>query len=137
MIPEQLTFHHLGLAASDPDRAKAFLIQLGYTCGDSVHDMLQHVHLMMCTHAHSPDVEIISRDGTPGPLDTMLSSSSSVLYHTCYRTESTENVIENLTNADMRPICVSEPTPAVLFDNNLVSFYMIRGFGLIEFLECN
>lgn len=135
MIPDLLKFHHLGLAASDPDRAKAFLLKLGYSCGEVVHDPLQNVMLSMCTHSYAPDVEVISPTETPGPLDAMLHESKHVLYHTCYSTEVLGAVLSSFEADGIRAICVSEPTPAVLFDGRLVSFYMIRGFGLIEILE--
>jgi hypothetical protein len=40
-----------------------------------------------------------------------------------------------MKTAGHRTMVVSPPKPAVLFDYRPVSFYMVRGFGLIEIIE--
>lgn len=135
MIPDHLHFHHLGLATSDPERACGFLSSLGYSVGETVLDEIQNVRLVMCTHAHAPDVEVIAPTDTPGPLDGLLAQNRQLVYHICYATPNISEAIEALAERKIRPTCVSEPKSAVLFGNRRVSFYMIRGFGLIELLE--
>ncbi len=135
MIPERVKFHHLGLATTDPVRACSFLSSLGYTVGETVLDEIQNVRVVMCTQAHAPDVEVISPAVTPGPLDGILTQNRQLIYHICYATPSIPAALDALAEKKVRPTCVSEPKPAVMFGNRRVSFYMIRGFGLIEFLE--
>ena len=80
-----LAFHHLGLAAKDPEAAAQFLTGLGYRIGPIIFDPLQNVHLAMCGHDQMPDVEIISPAEGPGPLDKLLSThKDGLVYHMCY-----------------------------------------------------
>lgn len=135
MLGDLLTFHHIGLAAADPAAAVEALTALGYVAGPEVHDPLQNVRLVMCTHATAPDTEVIAPTDTPGPLDNILSNARTAMYHTCYSTSDLDGVLEAFEAKGLRVVPVSEPTPAILFENHPVSFYMIREFGLIEILE--
>jgi catechol 2,3-dioxygenase-like lactoylglutathione lyase family enzyme len=116
-----LTFHHLGLAVRTPQAAAAFLGGLGYSLGPSVYDPRQNVLLQMAESPGGPTVEIISPGEGPGPIDRLITRhSDGLIYHVC---------------AGLRAICVSEPTPAVLFGGRPVSFYTVQGLGLIEVIE--
>ncbi|MFQ6023270.1 MAG: VOC family protein [Acidiferrobacterales bacterium] len=129
-----LTFHHFGLAVTQPDRAIKFLQGLGYRTGELVHDPVQNVNLVWCTNPNMPAVEIISPTGSPGPLDNLLKGRNESIYHLCYESKSTEDSLQMMKDSSIRAICVSPPKPAILFENRTVSFYMINGFGLIEIL---
>jgi hypothetical protein len=136
MDPWDLTFHHLGLAVKKPDRALRFLESLGYTCGlPAVRDDLQNVNLIMCTHPRMPAVEIVFPTETPGPLERILAAKPEMVYHLCYQTPSIEQAVRRIEESANRVICVSGATPAILFDNHLVAFYHVAGFGLIELLQ--
>jgi methylmalonyl-CoA/ethylmalonyl-CoA epimerase len=135
MIPDDLEFHHIGLAASRPKRATDFLTALGYACTESIYDPVQNVRLVMCTHVHAPSVEIISPSDTPGPLDSILRDAKQSIYHVCYETKDLDATLKRFAESGVRAICISEPKPAILFGNRPVSFYMIGGFGLIELLD--
>lgn len=130
-----LTFHHLGLAVKTPEPAQRFLTRLGYSECGSVYDELQNVNLIMCSHNTMPDVEIIYPSDNPGPLDKILSSRNELIYHMCYTTGNLEETISAIKEDDIQLRTVSEPRNAILFGDRKVSFYMIRGFGLIEILE--
>ena len=53
----------------------------------------------------------------------------------CYETIHLQQSLDSLENAGLRIYTISNPKPAILFDNRNVSFYKIQGFGLIEILE--
>lgn len=132
-----LRFHHLGLAAKDPDKAKGFLADLNYEMGDTKFDPEQNVHLALCTHAAMPAVEIIS-PGLSGrtPVDGVLARhGSGLVYHLCYESASLAGTLAAIAASGARVLCVSPRKPAILFGGRCVSFYMIDGFGLIEILE--
>lgn len=130
-----LMFHHLGLAVTKKEKAVRFTKDLGYRMGDEINDPLQNVNLIMCHSDTMPDIEIISRLNESGPLDVILKDRSELIYHICYTSENLESSLKAIEESGNRILCVSASKPAVLFDNKIVSFYLIDGFGLIEILQ--
>jgi len=130
-----LRFDHLGLAVSEPTRAIAFLEGLGYTIGPKVTDPLQNVNLILCCSDCMPDVELIFPSGTPGPLDRMLAGRTEMLYHLCFSADSEQYSLDAMRAAGHHVVNVSRQKPAVLFGGCPVSFFMVRGFGLIEIVQ--
>jgi hypothetical protein len=134
-----LKFHHMGLAVAKPDAAVAFLKGMGYTIGQTVCDELQNVNLIFCRGVAMPDIEIVfpTDNETPGPLDAMLANNKlkGVYYHLCYETSDAGTAVEAIKNGGHKIMPVSECKPAILFGNNKVGFYLIKGFGLIEIIE--
>lgn len=132
-----LRFHHLGLASRREEEALKFLEGLGYSIGKRIHDPLQNVHLRFCQASSVPDVELVTPTDSSGPLDSILKTTDANFYHTCYETINLDISLQAIRSSGNRVICVSEPKPAVLFDGRPVSFYLIKGFGIIELLESN
>jgi methylmalonyl-CoA/ethylmalonyl-CoA epimerase len=130
-----LAFEHFGLATRNAPSTLGFLRGIGYTTPEVVHDPLQRVNLVMCRHASMPAVEVIFSDGGPGPLDAILAQQSQAIYHLCYRSVNLDASLSAMRAAGHRFTVVSPPTKAVLFGGHPVSFYLVRGFGLIEILE--
>jgi catechol 2,3-dioxygenase-like lactoylglutathione lyase family enzyme len=131
-----LTFHHFGLAVRRAQEAITFLTALGYRLGPPVFDPLQNINLIMGEHDSHPGVEIIYPGTEPGPVDKLIERhASGIIYHLCYVTENLENSLKHFEDAGLKPLCISPPKPAVLFGGRKVSFYNIKGVGLIEILE--
>ena len=130
-----LRFHHLGLASNHLEQTTRFLMGLHYEVGTQVYDPLQNVRLCLCSHSSMPTVEVVAPAEGAGPLDSILATAGESVYHLCYETENLTSSLEALKKAGQRVICVSPPKAAILFDEREVSFYMVRGFGLIEILE--
>ena len=131
-----LTFNHHGLAVRNDGAACNFLTVLGYAIGPLVVDPVQNVRLRLCQHADLPAVEIVMPgESGPSPLDGYVSRQDALLYHTCYEVTDRDAVLHDLETAGLRIFEVLSPTPAVLFNNRLVSFHMVAGFGLIELLS--
>jgi methylmalonyl-CoA/ethylmalonyl-CoA epimerase len=132
-----LSFHHLGLAVAKPGPALMFLQGLGYKAGKAVFDPLQDVNVQMCEHAAMPLVEVISPGKGDGPLNALLTRSrEGLVYHVSYRTGDLAASLRALeAPPGLRLVCVSPPKPAVLFNGEPVSFYVIAGMGLIEIIE--
>lgn len=129
-----LSFHHLGLATKQKEKAIVFLKGIGYSINDIVLDELQNVNLIMCKNETMPDVEIVYPTNTKGPLTNIFSSMNELVYHICYETANLKEWL-NAIKKENRIFYLSTPKPAILFDNREVSFYQIGGFGLIEILE--
>lgn len=132
-----LAFHHLGLAATNPEAAAHFLTGLGYRVGPTIHDPLQNVHLAMCAHDQMPDVEIISPADGAGPLEKLLSSHvDGLVYHICYAAADLDRSLDALeSNERVSVRSIAPPTEAILFGGKRVSFYLVEGVGLIEIIE--
>jgi len=130
-----LKFHHLGLAVTNKEKAVCFIEGLNYKIGVEIYDPQQKVNIIMCHSDNMPDVEIIFRSNELGPLDSILRDRNELIYHICYTSKDLESSLKSIKISGNRIITVSVSKPAVLFDNNLVSFYLIDGFGLIEILE--
>lgn len=135
MLGYGLTFHHLGLAAPEPERALRFLSGLGYSAGTQRYDEAQNVNLVWCEMPGQPAVEIIFPADSPGPLDSLLSQHSGLVYHICYQTSDLQASLDALKADGHRALPVSGPKEAPLFGGRKVSFYQVKGFGLIEIVE--
>lgn len=131
----ELRFHHLGLAARDPERAATFLRALGYEVGALTRDPLQGVDLAVCQHPTMPAVEIVVPVGDGGPLASMLKREAEMVYHVCFETCDREAALRALADAGCRALPVSPPKPAALFGGRQVSFHRVAGFGLMELLD--
>jgi hypothetical protein len=132
-----LVFHHLGLAAREPQAACHVLRALGYRCGEEIFDPEQNVRLVMCDHDTMPSVEVIA-PGSDGktPVDRLIAKhSGGIVYHLCYTTHDLAACLSAMEREGLHATCVAPPTPAVLFGGALVSFYLLDGLGLIEITE--
>ena len=130
-----LVFHHFGLVVSDVSRTLRFLKGLGYKPGEPIHDLQQNVNLVWCEHLHMPPVELVASNGSPGPLDHYLSDMSELIYHLCFLSQDVEASVAAIRDDKIRVLPVLPPKPAILFGGKEVSFYMIKGFGLVELLQ--
>jgi hypothetical protein len=132
-----LRFHHLGLAVRRPRDATRFLAGLGYDIPEPVFDPEQNVHLILCRHQGTmPDVEVIYPADSRSPADAWIKlHPPGLVYHMCYVADDIAAVLSALEENGVRAVCMSEPTPAVLFGGCPVAFYNIVGMGLCEIIE--
>jgi hypothetical protein len=127
VIALNLSFHHFGLAVRQPAPAISFLSSLGYEMGEPVYDPEQNVQ---------PAVEIVYPGKGPGPVDYLVQRhEAGIIYHPCYETPDLARALEQLAQSGVRADCVVAPKPAPLFGGRRVSFYRVKGMGLIEILE--
>jgi methylmalonyl-CoA/ethylmalonyl-CoA epimerase len=130
-----LKFHHLGLAVRQVENAIRMLRGLGYKIGRTVKDDLQNVNLALCTRSAAPAIEIIYGTETPGPLSAILKLNTSLIYHICYESGNVEKSLAAMRGDQNLVREISPHKPALLFGGRMVSFYQVRGFGMIEILE--
>jgi Glyoxalase/Bleomycin resistance protein/Dioxygenase superfamily len=130
-----LEFHHLGLAVRRPDEAVSLLGNLDYAIGDKIFDPEQNVNLILCRHRQMPAVEIIYPGSVSGPIESHVNRhANGIVYHICFESADLSASLAAIEAAKLRPVCLSEPRPAILFQGRSVSFYNIMGMGLIEIL---
>lgn len=128
-------FHHLGLAARRREAATRFARSMGYEVGPTVRDPLQNVELSMCSHSAMPRLEIVTPTESAGPLTSLLRTHTELVYHVCYEVPDIEGALGHLREDLGNVRCVQPPTPAVLFGQRKVGFYLVPGVGLVELLE--
>jgi hypothetical protein len=133
---EGISFHHVGLLTDNPAAAVTVLTAFGYSVDEPVTDLLQSVDLRM---AHGgPDtarIEIITPRTTESPLARLLRRRSDYMYHSSFCVKNVENTKAALMATGLRVNTVAPPQPAVLFGGAMVSFHVIEGLGLVEFIE--
>ena len=128
-------FHHFGLACASEEGALKILPCMGYSLGEKVHDIHQGVFLRLCINPLMPSLELITPATEASPINPFLRKNGELIYHTCLEVESVERFESSLRSLGIDFFCLSKPKPAILFGGNLVSFYKISGFGLVELLE--
>ena len=128
-----MIFHHYGLAVKEFNNAVIFYENIGYSTTKIIYDKQQKVNLIYCTKYKNPSIELIKPTSKDSPVTNFLKMSNEMIYHTCY--EITKKTDINRLFSKTRTICVSEPKPAILFNNLLVSFYYVQGVGVIEILH--
>ena len=129
-----MTFHHYGLLSTNPEASRRLLVALGYEVTGPLDDPLQNVRLYWGKHAAMPAIEIIAPTDKPGPVSSLVKRIQHGIYHLCFEVADVAECLEKLGQHG-RVTTVSPPKPAVLFDNRMVSFYVVENFGLIELLE--
>jgi catechol 2,3-dioxygenase-like lactoylglutathione lyase family enzyme len=130
-----LTFHHHGVAVRSPEDALRYYRALGYRAGNSLFDPLQRVNVMMCCHEELPNVELVWPGEGASPIDKLLRTNGSMIYHTCYVTQDVTASLEAIRNAGIDLLPVSATMPAALFAGMPVSFHNVSNVGLIELIH--
>jgi methylmalonyl-CoA/ethylmalonyl-CoA epimerase len=133
----KLIFHHIGLLTDDLPFAAKRLERLGYIIGVQIDDPLQKVTLQMCEPLiGGAKIELVSPKKENDGLFSLLRRRGDYMYHICFSAPSFKEA-ENILRLDGgdRIVLVSEPKPAILFNNLRVAFYLVSGLGLVEILE--
>lgn len=121
--------HHIGIACQDINQAIEDFKNYHNIVwqSDIVEDPLQHAQLCLLKTDMGLDYEFVS-----GPQVERLAKKGISYYHICYEVESIEASIEDLLAKGAK--MVSEPKPAILFNNRRVAFLYVS-YGLIELVE--
>lgn len=129
-----IRFHHFGLALQDDEDALPFLEGLGYAISEKIYDPEQNVNLRMCEHAEHPAIEMVLPGEGDGPLTPILRRYNELVYHLCYESDEPQQFLDDLDKANIDYAEISPPKPAILFGGKQVSFYRVRGFGVMEMI---
>ena len=124
-----MRFHHIGIAASEPEKAIAF-VRGGWDVTHEegpVHDPVQDADLFMLTLIDGARIEIVS-----GKQVEAFIKRGQVIFHTCYEVDDIDDASARLKKAGA--MVVSPPQPAILFGGRRVSFLQTK-IGLVELLE--
>jgi amino acid adenylation domain-containing protein/FkbH-like protein len=131
----QFDFDHVGVAVKSIGQAKPFFDKLGFTWSTTVHDELQHARLTMASHQSYFNVELVEGAGKQSPITNILNSREALPYHICFRVQDHQSALKFLQENNFNYEMISEPRPAVLFNNLPVLFIYQKELGLIELIE--
>lgn len=132
-MESSFSFHHFGVALKSFEKAVNFYSNLQYSISEPIIDELQNVELVMCNSSFFPSVELVRPINEKSPINNYLKLNNEGIYHTCYEVLKSDFDLSNIFgNINYR--CVSNPKPAILFNNRSVAFYYINGVGLVEIL---
>jgi methylmalonyl-CoA/ethylmalonyl-CoA epimerase len=122
-------FHHIGVACSDIDKAaKHFRLAYDVTSDTgTVYDPLQKAHVRLFNEGQPGAIELVA-----GPAVATILTHRTSYYHVCYTTPDLPLTIERARQVGA--MCISGPTPAILFGGRRVAF-VFTPLGLVEFLE--
>lgn len=124
-----MKIHHIGIACHNIEEAILEFKKYHTIISQSeiVSDELQHAKLCIIKTDLGINFEFIS-----GYQVARLLKKGISYYHLCYEVESFDLIVEDFLLKGA--IMISEPKPAILFDNRRVSFLYLS-YGLIELVE--
>ena len=121
--------HHIGIACRNIEEAITEFKKYHNVTWQSqiVEDGLQSAKLCLVKTDMGLDYEFVSGEQVSGLLKRGIT-----YYHLCYEVNSLDSTIEDLLSKGA--IMISEPKPAILFNNKRVAFLYLP-YGLIELVE--
>lgn len=125
---------HISYAVRSTDEAiKSF--KLFYNKVD-VHKYLEQGQNVFITYLSNEStdhrIELVEPAGNPNPVENMLKTTPSVLYHVCYRVENFEESVERLKENGF--YMVTEPFETTFEKGVWASHFFSQQWGLIEII---
>jgi methylmalonyl-CoA/ethylmalonyl-CoA epimerase len=126
-----MKFHHVGVACHNIKEEIESISKIHEVTEISpiVYDTEQKAELCMITTLEGVLIELISGEQVANLLKKRIT-----YYHLCFETEDIFAEITRLQ--DLGALLVSNPKPAILFNNKKVAFLYVS-YGLIELVEIN
>lgn len=124
-----MIIHHIGIACKDIglEIQRIQKIHDVISISEIIFDQNQNANLCLIKIKNSLSIELISGKQVENLIKKRIS-----YYHLCYETQNIEAEIKRLVN--LGGTILSEPKPAILFNNRKVAFLMLS-YGIIELLE--
>ena len=124
-----LKFHHLGIACENIKEVTVFLENTFSIVKKSKIVFLENQGVDACllTNDDGTNIELVSGKTIEGFV-----KKKQFLYHSCWEVENIDTAIKSFVDNDC--LLISEPKPAILFNNRKVAF-LITDVGILELLE--
>ena len=124
-----MNLHHIGYIVNDIHKFEKSLIFEKKLL--SIVDNIQNAELALYKNYSIVYIELIRPLGKESYTWNSLLKNKNHYHHLCYSV--TQNELDDLV-IRLKLIEVLKPVPAILFENNLVTFYLDRNKKLVEFL---
>lgn len=124
-----MIIHHIGIACKDIDLEIQRIKKIHdvVSISEIIFDKNQNAYLCLIEIKNSLSIELVSGKQVENLLKKRIS-----YYHLCYETQNIKDEIKRLVN--LGGTILSEPKPAILFNNRKVAFLMLS-YGIVELLE--
>lgn len=121
-----MMLNHVGIATRDIDEKVSELGDIIKIVSQKIYDPIQEVELQLVKLGDAL-IELVAGKKVEGFL-----KKGQSFYHVCFEVDNLEKIKGEYEG---KGIFLSEPTPAVLFNNRMILFVYFKGLGLVEFLE--
>jgi methylmalonyl-CoA/ethylmalonyl-CoA epimerase len=125
-----MKLHHIGIACKDIQKEKERVKHFHDIDEESevIYDEEQNAHVCILRLQGGDKIELVSGS----VVENVLKKQSAAYYHMCYEVYDLDKTIVDLVKR--KAFVISEPKPAILFDNRRVAFLHLS-YGVIELLE--
>ncbi|GAC1647850.1 MAG: VOC family protein [Acidobacteriaceae bacterium] len=130
-----MRLHHAGVLVADINAASArYVDDFGYTVvSDIIHDPIQTAFVrFLKLGTEASYLELVAPDSPTSKLSNALRKAGG-LNHLCYETVDVRATIERLCEAGAT--LISEPVPAVAFNEQLIAWLLMPDHLLVELVE--
>lgn len=135
-MTENITFHHLGVAVSDLEKAQAFYSQaFGYRMVSGPYDdPIQQVRVCFLALAaqRSATLELVCPSNSTSPVNIYLAKGAGA-YHLCFEVDDITTALDQLWQSGC--VVVSQPVPAVAFGGRRIAWCFAPTRQLVELVE--
>ncbi len=124
-----MKLHHIGIATKDIKATRDYIKNLYPVIRETeiLYDANQEAELCMLTLEDGLGLELIMGEKVNSFVD-----KKQYIYHLCFEVQDIEKAISEYRKR--RDIIMTNPTPAVLFDNRRVAFVFSK-IGIVELVE--
>lgn len=126
-------FHHLGIATRNIEKCANIYCKLGYTLSDIKVEPSQNVKISFLSKEGSPLLELVEPLNIDAPISSIVKSSGTTPYHTCYEVEDLQKSLDELEVLNFR--LLFEPIKAEAMDDGLFCYLFSTEIGLIELYQ--
>ncbi len=128
-----MRLHHVGIVTKKLSECVKLYQALGYSERRRVYDPLQKASIALMDRAGELMIELIAPEQEESPAHKWLERIKAGTYHICYEVPSLREAMGFLRERGCGVI--TDPTPAIAFDNRRVVFLWSALTGLIELVE--
>ena len=128
-----MRLHHVGIVTKKLSECVKLYQALGYSENKRVYDPLQKASIALMVRAGELMIELIAPEHEESPAHKWLERIKAGTYHICYEVPSLSESVDFLRERGFR--IITDPAPAVAFDNRRIVFLWSTLTGLVELVE--
>jgi len=128
-----MRLHHVGIVTKRFSECVKLYQALGYSENKRVYDPLQKASIALMVRAGELMIELIAPEHEESPAHKWLERIKAGTYHICYEVPSLSGAMDLLRERGFG--IITEPAPAVAFDNRRIVFLWSALAGLVELVE--
>jgi len=128
-----MRLHHVGIVTKKLSECLKLYPALCYSEKKRIYDPLQKASIALMVRAGELMIELIAPEHEESPAHKWLERIKAGTYHICYEVPSLSESVDFLRERGFR--IITDPAPAVAFDNRRIVFLWSTLTGLVELVE--